>query len=773
MKKIKIRIKQLPPMQDGGKPYVPLSEAELSALAHQFRGSGSGKSSYVRQHDNIKNELGYLTPREQAQLENYMDSRTGVQSFWEAMPNLLGASGSAAVPKKSRLKDSMRDSYMNDYTDWVRYMESQGYQFGGTPTMAYGGQSGYGLNLNARRTYVEGAEGPQDSYGRTLAPIDREDASYEAEQGEVIVGDMDRDGRKEMLTFGGKPHSQGGTPANQEGFIFSKTKGMALRGPIVEKFGKKAGNRYTPADLAKQYDLTKVKAVLDDPNADPLTRKTAQLMYDQYESKLADLAMVQESMKGFPQGVPDIAAKKYGGAPMGTDVDAGPMMAYGGIPMMQDAGQTLPEWFKPWTESKTVQGRTSPTNRTTTYDPAVGNINYDDYAYWKNLNNGSDFNSVQDFQTFMFDTIKQRDPEAYNKTINDWGLPAAGKLNDGIIGARSVEMMKRRLNPSRQSAPPPITVPPRFPPPVTIPTQTPPQIPPQTPTQTPTPDPNFNNNPGERLPYNRFDVMNLMSAASSPVKSYFPRMFQPDVQEMQGYYDQPDYNPLLSQANTRMQMNNTFGNIGAAMAANTYNPELTQGLIQETQRARVNNLQTANNLSQANTQIRNQANMVNAQLAQDNYDKYVRTLEQTDIANKLKFRKDVMPAAMNMVNNRVNMEKYNALYPQYQVSGPDWKVNFEAGKNYGDRGAATGANYGLKEFFAENPDLKSIYERGDDAKKLEIAKMVAARQREFRSMMGRSPANISGNMNNPYFSSMMGMPAVGPTGAGGYDYEDQ
>lgn len=771
MKKIKVRIKQLPPMQDGGKPYVPLSEAELAALAHQFRGSGSGKSSYIMEHDNIKNKVGYITPREQAQLEKYMDSRSGVQSFWEAMPNLLSGSGAAAVPKNSRLKDMMRDSYLNDYGDWLRYMESQGYQFGGTPRMAYGGQSGYGLNLNARRSYVEGTDGPQDSYGRTLGPIDREDATYEAEQGEVIVGDMDRDGRKEMLTFGGKPHSQGGTPANQEGFIFSKTKSMALRGPIVEKFGKKAGTRHTIADLAKQYNLTKVKAVLDDPKADELTKKSAQLMYDQYESKLADLAMVQESMKGFPQGVPDIAAKKYGGAPMGTDVQAGPMAAYGGMYEMQDGGPTLPSWFKPWTESKTVQGRTSPTNRITTYDPAVGNVNYDDYSYWKGLNNNSDFSGVQDFQTFMFDRIKERDPEAYNRTIADWGLPAAGKLNDGIMGARSVAMMKHRF-------PTPTQTPPSTPTPTSTPVNT--RV--QTPTQTPTreeyemqqgQDPNFSNTPGERLPYNRFDVMNLMSAASSPVKSYFPRMFQPDVQEMQGYYDQPDYNPLLSQANTRMQMNNTFGNIGAAMAANTYNPELTQGLIQETQRARANNLQTANNLSQANTQIRNQANMVNAQLAQDNYDKYVRTLEQTDIANKLKFRKDVMPAAMNMVNNRVNMEKYNAMYPQYQVSGPDWRVNFEAGKNYGDRGAATGLNYGLKEFFSENPDLKSIYERGDDAKKLEIAKMVAARQREMRSMMGRSPANISGNMNNPYFSSMMGMPPVGPYGAGGYDESDQ
>jgi hypothetical protein len=771
MKKIKVRITQLPPMQDGGKPYIPLSEAELSALAHQFRGKGSGKTSYVKQHDNIKNELGYLTPREQAQLQTYMDSRTGPQVLWESMPNFLSGSGAAALPGKSRLKDNMRDSYMNNYTDWLRYMESQGYRFGGTPEMAYGGQSGYGLNLNARRSYVEGADGPQDSYGRTLAPVDREDATYEAEQGEVIVGDLDRDGRKEMLTFGGKPHSQGGTPANQEGFIFSKTKSMALRGPIVEKFGKKAGTRHTIADLAKQYDLTKLKAILDDPKADPLTQKTAELLRDQYESKLADLAMVQESMKGFPQGVPDIAAKKYGSAPMGTEVQAGPMAAYGGMYKMQEAGQT-PAWLQPWTKSNTVAGRMSRTTPSlqTIYDPATGgNTVNDDYQYWRNLA-GRDFTDTKDMQTYVFDALTKQAPDAMGSMLGAYGLPNAETLADGIIGARTAWAMNQRIpQPPTTTATP--TPPPTTTPPTSPPTEAPPTI---TDYEMQTgEDPRFSNTPGKRLPYNRFDVLNLMTAASTPVKSYAPRMFQPDVQEMQGFYDQPDYNPLLAAANTRAQMNQTFGNASAAMSANTYNPELTQGLIQETQRARANNLQTANNLSQANTQIRNQANMINAQLAQDNYDKFVRTQEQTDIANKLKWRKDVMPAAQNMVNNRVNMERFNALYPQYEVSGNDWRVNFEGGKNFGDRaGVTTGFNYGLREFFAENPDLKAIYERGDDAKKLEIAKMVAARQREVRSMMGRNPANISGNMNNPFFNSMMGIPQVGPTGAG-FDEFDQ
>lgn len=656
------------------------------------------------------------------------------------------------------------------------------------PNMAYGGQSGFGLDLNSRRSYVEGNDGPQDSYGRTLAPIDREDATYEAERGEVIVGDMDRDGRQEMLTFGGKPHSQGGTPSNQEGFIFSKTKNMSLRGPIVEKFGKKAGSRYTPADLAKQYDLTKYKAVLDDPTADELSKKTAQLMYDNYESKLADLAMVQESMKGFPQGVPEMAAKKYGGAPMGTEVEAGPMAAYGGMYKMQQAGQAPkrePVYDKEelellkglrddkYTINMPVNAAAADADRFTL--PEIQTSRNKRRVYgdedWTDPALMADFKKRQSFFT---DNAPTWDPTIPGATLAFQQAYDAERKKLGLKSyfdkGKKFQSKDDKFGEYTYSAPglynqQPVAV--------STPAPSQPAAPaPRTPEKKITldeyqmqqgVDPRFSSPSGNRLPYNRFDVANLLSAASTPVKSYAPRMFQPDVQEMQGYYDQPDYNPLLAAANTRMQMNNTFGNASAAMAANSYNPELSQALIQETQRARSNNLQTANNFSQANAQIRNQSNMMNAQLAQDNYDKFVRTQEQTDIANKLKFRKDIMPAAQNMVNNRVNMEKFNALYPQYQVTGNDWRVNFEGGKNYGERAAmTTGANYGLREFFAENPDLKSIYERGDDAKKLEIAKMVAARQREYRSMMGRSPRNISGNMNNPFFPSMMGMPQVGP-----------
>lgn len=608
--------------------------------------------------------------------------------------------------------------------------------------MAYGGQKGWGLDLNTRRNYTEPRRESTDSVGRTLAPVDPEDATYEAERDEVIVGDMDRDGMAEMLVFGGKPHSKGGTPAKEEGFIFSNTKALKLKGEIVSKFGKTPNKKgYTPADLAKQYDLNKYKAIIDDPNGDPLAKKTAKLMLDNYNNKLADLAMVQESMKGFPQGIPDIAQEKYGQQPQLTQPQVGPQAAYGGMYKMQTAGQT-PSWFNPWMKSNTEKGRTSPTGKSTVYDPAVGNINYDDYNYWKGLNGNWDFESPEQMQKFMFDRLQKDDSEAYNEMVNYYGMPAAGKLDDGYIGARSVKALKHRFKTPQGS---------------TQVVETPKQSAAAagTPKETAAKeeyqmqegeDPQYVG-PQGRLPYNRFDVANILSAIASPVKSYAPRMFRPNMEEVQGVYDQPDYNPLLAAANTRAQMNQTFGNAGAAMAANTYNPELMQGLIQETGRARGTNLQLANSIAGQNNQIRNQREMLNAQLMQDNYDKWVKTQEETDIAEKLKWRKDVMPAIQHAENQRTQMERYNAMFPQYAVSGPEWAINFTKGKSKGDQ-ASSPTEYSLSQFFKENPELKDIFDKGDTKDKLEVNKMFQQRAREHRALFGKNPKNLQGNVAN-------------------------
>jgi len=210
-------------------------------------------------------------------------------------------------------------------------------------TMAYGGQTNYGLDLGARGVYQNTEDNPYENVSNTLQPIDRSLANIEAELGETVMGDFDQDGQNEHMKIGGKPHSQGGTPLKvpEGSFVFSKTKKMKIGGPVLSMFGKSATTKkkYSPADLAKQYNINKYRAVLDDPYADQISKSTAARMIDNYEKKLGGLALLQESKKGFPQGIPNIAMPFLRTMmPMEQEQDV-PMAKYGGY-YFDDGGLT-------------------------------------------------------------------------------------------------------------------------------------------------------------------------------------------------------------------------------------------------------------------------------------------------------------------------------------------------------------------------------------------------------------------------------------------------
>lgn len=186
----------------------------------------------------------------------------------------------------------------------------------GLPSMAYGGQSNYGLDLGRKKVYTDMPESKADTVTNTMSGVPRELANIEAEGGETVYGDLDNDGMLEHMKIQGKRHSQGGVPLNvpQGSFIFSDTKKMKIKDPaILQQFGlsyKKGG--ITPAEIAKKYPINKYKAVLQDPNADELDKSTAQHNYNNAQDKLGLLSVVQESMKNFPQGLPEVATSMMG-----------------------------------------------------------------------------------------------------------------------------------------------------------------------------------------------------------------------------------------------------------------------------------------------------------------------------------------------------------------------------------------------------------------------------------------------------------------------------
>ena len=206
----------------------------------------------------------------------------------------------------------------------------------GPQQMAYGGQSGYGLDLGERDVDdVMMSDNSYDNVGNTLQPVSREHANIEAEKGETIYGDLDDDGAMEHMKVGGKRHVDGGTPLSvpEGSFVFSDTKKMAIKDPeVLKEFGlsPRAGG-YTPATIAKRYDINKYKAIMEDPESDFISKQTAQLMVEKYNEKLAMLSMVQESMKGFPQGIPKVAEGQIPEEEMSEEE-----MAYGGnVPKAQ------------------------------------------------------------------------------------------------------------------------------------------------------------------------------------------------------------------------------------------------------------------------------------------------------------------------------------------------------------------------------------------------------------------------------------------------------
>lgn len=252
--------------------------------------------------------------------------------------------------------------------------------------MEYGGQSNYGLDLGRRKIYADMPEAYSDSVSSTIQEVPRFAANIEAEGGETVYGDMDGDGAMEHMKIQGKRHTQGGVPLNvpEGSFIFSDTKKMKIKDPaVLAIFGKsfKKGG-YTPAEIAKQYDINKYKAILEDPNADPISKSTAQLMASNYKKKLSNLSLVQESMKGFPQGVPEVAAGL---------VNNQPIAKYGGniLPKFQTAGTYIPEWLKITPLNPALQQTAQPViqeEKTSTKSPSqLGDLSDPEYQKYMDL----------------------------------------------------------------------------------------------------------------------------------------------------------------------------------------------------------------------------------------------------------------------------------------------------------------------------------------------------------------------------------------------------
>ncbi|NDD82713.1 hypothetical protein EB118_10960 [bacterium] len=213
-------------------------------------------------------------------------------------------------------------------------------------------------------TYIPNslAEKPMD-VRTSLGPVDRNLANVETEGGETVFL-PNKDGLPAHYKINGPRHYEGGVPMNipPDSFVFSDTASMRIKDQEVqEEFGMpKSKKGYTPAEIAKRYDLNKYRKILQDPNSDKLQVQTAEAIIANYQVKLGKLALIQESMKGFPGGIPVVAMPflaKYNispemvlptempQGPQGMPMEQMPVARYGGMPLrsFQNGGGLSPE----------------------------------------------------------------------------------------------------------------------------------------------------------------------------------------------------------------------------------------------------------------------------------------------------------------------------------------------------------------------------------------------------------------------------------------------
>ena len=161
---------------------------------------------------------------------------------------------------------------------------------------------------------------PEEKITTSIKPINREDATLEAEKGEIVY-DPNKLTLNKVL---GKRHAQGGTPLNlpEGNFLFSDYNKLSIKPKDRELMQFKTGGtkRLTPAKLLeKEIDIKHHNTminILQKGKGDEITQNSANLMLSKNLETIGKTAFLQESKKKFPDGIPSFS---QGSAPIFSD----------------------------------------------------------------------------------------------------------------------------------------------------------------------------------------------------------------------------------------------------------------------------------------------------------------------------------------------------------------------------------------------------------------------------------------------------------------------
>ena len=162
--------------------------------------------------------------------------------------------------------------------------------------------------------------------------VGEEEANVELEKGEVVFKP------EQMTKVLGKSHKNGGSFAYIEdpSFVFSHY--LKLSDAEKEALGKK-GKNISYADVTRKLVKPFNEAINTyKTSTDRLDKDTAALSLMGMKEKLGKIALLQESQKGFPNGIPSISESIFEGVPEEEGGDTKQVMKYGGVKKMQGAG---------------------------------------------------------------------------------------------------------------------------------------------------------------------------------------------------------------------------------------------------------------------------------------------------------------------------------------------------------------------------------------------------------------------------------------------------
>lgn len=559
-----------------------------------------------------------------------------------------------------------------------------------------GDQVNYGLYTGSFDTYNVNDYSKDNSNIRGSYPqVDRDEANIEVEQGEIIVNqDLSA-----IYNLGGKKHSKGGTPIKAKEGSYIVSDYIKVNPDIAELLGFDLGKKdkkKTWAELLKSTIDAKTynsyNAILKDKsenkNVDLYEYNTAKNKIDDLKTQVSKIILGNElskAIQGKDYNIPQSSALAMEQIQNQQNFEDEPLVeAKDGmyLPKYQQQGlypipPSIPDyanvsgiiqganiankykWYKPFTASNTKQGQFSKNTGANTLFTGKNNSVYNDIDYWEKQY-GKPFGSTKEMQGFVFNKLKSEYPEKYNEIINRWGLPSAGRLDDGFAGIRTEEGLKFRIPDKISTKKEDVVVP-------SVNTDT------KKEDSYTNPGPSDNTVQTKKAPnnvgYDSLDQLSLLeSMKRNPTR--YPKTFIPDYQQYNPQLEDPNYYPILSAQRTRAELTNQFANPQIARNTLSFQPDLIQGILGENQRVGANNLQTVNQAKQYNSaNYNNYANIVAGLRTQD-YDKVVKTLDNRDTERKLQ-NNDMLGAVGNMRSNRDQMRAYLAQYPQFGLTNPN------------------------------------------------------------------------------------------------------